>query len=66
MFCLAGSACISGVTTEDGTCMVLPEYAIRSGPRREIYWDASQVLYPACLKHSAVALFPHSSAGVGG
>ena len=23
--------------------MVLPEFAIRSGPRRDIYWDASQV-----------------------
>ena len=45
----AGSACLSGFTDDDGTCLVLPEFAIRSGPRKDIYWDPSQVWLGATL-----------------
>ena len=39
----AGSSCWNGLQMADGTCMPLPLWAIRSGPRRKIYYDPTEV-----------------------
>lgn len=39
----AGSSCWNGLQMADGTCMPLPLWAIRSGPRRKIYYDPKEV-----------------------
>ncbi|KIZ06381.1 hypothetical protein MNEG_1568 [Monoraphidium neglectum] len=40
----SGAACGNGVVSgEDDTCLMLPEWAIRSGPRDTIYFEPSQV-----------------------
>ncbi|KAK9808540.1 hypothetical protein WJX73_006509 [Symbiochloris irregularis] len=39
----SGASCPTGVKDEDGACLMLPEYAKRSGPRSSIYWDPKQV-----------------------
>ena len=38
-----GSSCWNGLQMADGTCMPLPLWAIRSGPRRKIYYDPKEV-----------------------
>ncbi|DBA83660.1 hypothetical protein WJX77_005989 [Trebouxia sp. C0004] len=39
----SGSSCWNGLQMADGTCMPLPLWAIRSGPRRNIYYDPKEV-----------------------
>ncbi|KIZ06337.1 hypothetical protein MNEG_1619 [Monoraphidium neglectum] len=41
----SGAVCGNGVMagTDEDTCLALPEWAIRSGPRKTIYFDPSQV-----------------------
>ncbi|KAL0041905.1 hypothetical protein WJX79_008483 [Trebouxia sp. C0005] len=39
----SGSSCWNGLQMADGTCMPLPLWAIRSGPRRKIYYDPKEV-----------------------
>ncbi|KAL3130771.1 hypothetical protein ABBQ38_000116 [Trebouxia sp. C0009 RCD-2024] len=39
----SGSSCWNGLQMADGTCMPLPLWAIRSGPRRQIYFDPKEV-----------------------
>lgn len=39
----SGSSCWNGLQMADGTCMPLPLWAIRSGPRRQIYYDPQEV-----------------------
>lgn len=43
--CPAGATCASGEnnTFDEDTCLVLPEWAIRSGPRETIYFDPEKV-----------------------
>ena len=44
--CLLGSECghgIADVSMEDDVCLSLPTYAVRSGPRRQIYFDPKTV-----------------------
>lgn len=49
-----GSFCAEGVVSGDeDTCIVLPEWAIRCGPRKTIYFDPKQVRYAACVCASA-------------
>jgi hypothetical protein len=41
----SGAACSNGVVagTDEDTCLALPEWAIRSGPRKTIYFDPEKV-----------------------
>ena len=40
----SGSSCQGGIyNAEEGACIPLPPYAIRSGPRRNIYFRPEQV-----------------------
>jgi len=39
----AGATCINGMMVDDGNCAILPAWAIRSGARRTIYFDAKNV-----------------------
>lgn len=39
----SGASCATGVTDEGGACVVLPDWAKRSGPRKSIYWNPKQV-----------------------
>lgn len=40
----SGSSCQGGIyNSEDETCVPLPPYAIRSGPRRQIYFEPKEV-----------------------
>ncbi len=40
----SGSSCANGLFNPDEQeCMILPPYAIRSGPRKIIYWEPQQV-----------------------
>jgi hypothetical protein len=43
--CTAGATCANGEnnTFDEDTCLVLPEWAIRSGPRGTIYFDPEKV-----------------------
>lgn len=40
-----GATCANGEdnTFDEDTCLVLPEWAIRSGPRKTIYFDPEKV-----------------------
>ena len=42
----AGSSCWNGLQMADGTCMPLPLWAIRSGPRKQIYYNPKEVQCP--------------------
>ena len=40
----SGSSCVGGIfNSDDGTCVPLPPYALRSGPRDTIYWEPKDV-----------------------
>ena len=40
----SGSSCVGGIfNSEEGTCIPLPPYALRSGPRETIYWNPKDV-----------------------
>ena len=40
----SGSSCVGGIfNSDDGTCVPLPPYALRSGPRETIYWEPKDV-----------------------
>ena len=40
----SGSSCVGGIfNSDDGTCVPLPPYALRSGPRDTIYWNPKDV-----------------------
>ncbi len=40
----SGSNCQGGIyNQEEGVCIPLPPYAVRSGPRRDIYFDPDKV-----------------------
>ena len=43
----SGSSCQGGIyNSDEGTCVPLPPYAIRSGPRHDIYFDPDKVSCP--------------------
>lgn len=56
---LTGASCPTGVKDEDGSCLLLAQYARRSGPRKQIYWNPQQVcglgLTGSCRCESACA-----------
>ena len=41
-----GAVCANGEqnTFDEDTCLILPEWAIRSGPRRKVYFEPNKVL----------------------
>lgn len=45
LLCCAGATCANGEnnTFDEDTCLVLPEWAIRSGPRGTVYFDPEKV-----------------------
>ncbi len=47
-----GSSCWNGLQMADGTCMPLPLWAIRSGPRRKIYYDPKEVQSAGTASHT--------------
>lgn len=64
--CGAGASCATGVTDEGGACVVLPDWAKRSGPRKSIYWNPKQACghlraFVTCLSQAASTL--HSPCG---
>jgi hypothetical protein len=55
-----GSFCADGVVTngDDDSCLVLPEWAIRCGPRKTIYHDPQQARLSSSLVRAQNATQP--------
>lgn len=62
----SGSSCQGGIyNAEEGACIPLPPYAIRSGPRRNIYFRPEQVTGCRAVQQAAEARPEHSRSRLG-